>query len=124
MGTNFYWKPEPEPCHTCGHDPVETLHIGKSSAGWTFLLRVYPSKGIHDLKDWVPLWESGTIEDEYGRELTPQDMLSWITDRRSELPDPEWLRANHAVPGPNGLVRRSGCKHGEGTWDIATGDFC
>jgi hypothetical protein len=36
MGTNYYHERVIEPaCKHCGRGPeVETLHIGKSSAGW------------------------------------------------------------------------------------------
>jgi hypothetical protein len=39
MGTNYYLRLHA--CPSCGHSAAE-LHIGKSSAGWYFGLRVYP----------------------------------------------------------------------------------
>jgi hypothetical protein len=67
MGTNFYLKsPDAEP-----------LHIGKSSAGWCFSLRVYPEYGINNLEDWLDLLcdPYAVIEDEYERWISPSKML-------------------------------------------------
>ena len=129
MGTNFYWLPSP--CPTCGHG--ERLHIGKSSAGWTFALHVAAQdweaeEGLpRDLDGWRALWArpGSRIVDEYGATLTPEEMNARITQR-------EWRRSayasNSAVPGPNGLVRHrvDGVHcigHGEGTWDLIAGVF-
>lgn len=84
MGTNYYYEPAPGPmCPTCKHqEPTESLHIGKSSAGWVFALRIWPEKNIHTLEDWKMLWASGgQIRDEYGGQITPQEMLTEITQR-------------------------------------------
>jgi len=54
MGTNYYLYPA-SPCKACGRS-YEAKHIGKSSAGWCFLLHVIPEEGINDLEDWKKLW--------------------------------------------------------------------
>lgn len=138
MGTNFYLCPNR--CAHCGRSD-EKKHIGKSSAGWTFSLHVYPENNIGDLKDWIPLFEDqkNHIEDEYGREISVPEMLEVIRDRK-------WTRAgkrtppslynswedfhqkNYSEPGPNDLVRfrvdnRYCIGHGEGTWDLIVGEF-
>ena len=124
MGTNYYLKAPGD----------VLLHIGKSSSGWCFSLRVYPVLGIKTLNDWKFIFcdPYALIEDEYGRFLTPSEMLNVINNR-------SWAPAldlyayavytkNHTEPGPNGLLR---CKvdgdhcigHGEGPWDYIVEDF-
>lgn len=49
MGTNYYLQKNV--CGCCGR-PEKQIHIGKSSAGWAFALRVYPHDGIKDYDDW------------------------------------------------------------------------
>jgi len=125
VGTNYYWNSER--CAHCGRG--ESKHIGKGSAGWCFLLHIYPDEGINDLPDWEKKWTTGTITNEYDDEVSVAKMKSHITER-------SWsgnrvgfnYDRNDAVPGPNGLVR---CKisdwhcigHGAGTWDLLISDF-
>jgi hypothetical protein len=49
MGENYFLKSSA--CPTCSHS-AEPLHIGKSSIGWKFLLRVYPEFDIYSFIDW------------------------------------------------------------------------
>ena len=58
-----------------------TYHIGKSSAGWRFLLQIYPEQGINNLEDWKKLFKDGIIVDEYGEEISQEDMLKEITKK-------------------------------------------
>ena len=137
MGTNFYVRFEP--CKTCGRSDEE-YHIGKSSGGWCFTLHVEPDENINTLEDVKKIWEkSGSkIYDEYGGEISSEKMMEIITDRKWKrkkfMPDgwykseEEFYEKNHAVKGPNGLVRHKidgdHCiGHGEGTWDYITGEF-
>jgi hypothetical protein len=131
MGTNYYL--EPPPCPHCGRGD-EPLHIGKSSAGWCFSLRVYPEKGINDLPDWEKLFADPNlkIKDEYGDLVAKEEMLHTIKDRFWVSGGNSWgekeLRENHAVRGPNGLARHriepNYCSgHGEGTWDLCPYEF-
>ena len=130
MGTNYYLH-ETMACAVCGRGYVP-LHIGKSSAGWCFALRVDPFQGLHDLPDWEARWTKPgvIIQDEYARLVTPDEMKAIITQRVWERKDDfsqSWYELNHAMRGPNGLARSqlggSCVKHGEGTWDCLTGDF-
>ena len=61
----------------------QQLHIGKSSAGWHFLLAIYPKYGISNLEDWKKLFfePNNYIENEYEERVTPEEMLSRITER-------------------------------------------
>lgn len=127
MGTNYY-------IHCPNTDPAqegETLHIGKSSMGWVFSLRVHPDRGIRTLYDWMPtlLDYKNTIVDEYGRNCNLIDLLRTITVRSRDEPvqwsDTDWTM-NSAVQGPNNLVRgreHAQRTHGEGTWDYCNYEF-
>lgn len=152
MGTNYYLKTAA--CECCGlHDERNTMHIGKSSGGWCFSLHV----GYHlndsddapqanNLEDWQALWnrEGWVIIDEYGRQHTTEEILDTITNRSRESTKDsiEWgkgwyssyssfddyLRKNHAVEGPNNLLRhqidgRHCVGHGPGTYDYIMGVF-
>lgn len=126
MGTNYYLRTDP--CPHCGRSDEE-LHIGKSSAGWCFSLHVMPEDGIDGLEAWEQRWKTGRIFNEYREEVAPEEMRRIITERSwPERPREEsFYRQNHAVPGPNGMVRhavgRHCLGHGEGTWDLITGEF-
>jgi hypothetical protein len=120
MGTNYYL--ETNICPHCGR--FEELHIGKSSAGWCFALHVYPNKGITTLADWIPLFATESIRDEYGGKVSPTKLIDIITDRSWPGPiEPD----SDTVPGPNNLLRHklgSFCiGHGAGTYDYCIGDF-
>ena len=124
MGTNYYLKREEK----------ATLHIGKSSGGWTFALHIIPEEGINSLYDWLKLFHTpgNYIQNEYDESISPGEMIKIIT-RRSwgrDLNDLSWREfheANHSEAGPNGLARRRAddrcVSHGEGTWDNIIGEF-
>lgn len=129
MGTNYYiWVDTAD-------GECEKIHIGKSSMGWVFSLRIYENKNILSLYDWMPviLNTNHVIRDEYDRNITAAEMLRTITCRGREEPG-NWTTAdfamNHAEPGPNNLVRHRQASdygrtttHGEGTWDYMDYEF-
>ena len=124
MGTNYYTVKR---CGHCNHE--ERLHIGKSSGGWCFALATHPDKGITSLDDWRRKFaEDGiVIEDEYGQDSTPSEMIAEITERVGSGRKYSDF-AGMGVQGPNGLRRNtidgSHCiEHGPGTWDIMRGEF-
>lgn len=143
MGTNYYLiEKGSEPCPHCGTENApRKRHIGKSSAGWCFSLRVYPWDGINDLDDWLPLF-AGEIRDEYGslidafemrKKITQRSCSSWESRKWGE-PYPwcypteaDFHERNNSERGPNGLARHKlsdHCiKHGAGTWDCIVGDY-
>jgi hypothetical protein len=94
---------------------------------------VLPEEGINTLEDWSALFllPDSFIRNEYGEKTSVPDMMEIITNRSWErkLPkDAKWFRDNHAIIGPNGLVRHAvdghHCiGHGEGTWDYITVEF-
>jgi len=134
MGTNYYVQIDK--CKHCGRFSEE-FHIGKSSAGWCFTLHIIPEMSIHTLGDWKKFWRDKTIADEYGRQLTEDEMLNIIINRSWDCGEDEipyrykswddFHRLNDSEFGPNGLLRYkigSFCTgHGEGTWDYVKGDF-
>lgn len=129
MGTNYYVETEAinhcPMCHRC--DPGERLHIGKSSAGWVFAVHVIPSRSINTLEDWKAfiLANKCQIVDEYGGELSLEELLDVITNR-------SWPRPNYLGPdtesGPNNLLRskvRPGLWHAgpNDTWEYCDWEF-
>lgn len=88
MGTNYYVRTPPSPL---GLFPGEEIHLGKSSAGWTFSFRAYPDPElspqhvtwpVRDFPSWHRLLSLGAIFDEYGREVTAEDLLVKIEGKR------------------------------------------
>ena len=133
MGTNYYLNKEV--CGHCGRGDGP-LHIGKSSMGWYFALHVDPENGIKDLEDWEKLFRDpkNKIEDEYGRPLTTDEMISEINNRQGHVsPESygfeETLKSNGAIFVPERKLfrRRPDRSHcigvGSGTWDMCIGEF-
>lgn len=147
MGTNYYLvKKEAETCSKCGHTKqANLLHIGKSSVGWCFALHVIPKENINSLEDWIELINNPqySIINEYNNSIESYALINLIVNRKGKhnwnyFPinmyesNPirtweEFHRINHSEEGPNGLLRhkiyRDCIGHGEGTWDLLTGEF-
>ncbi len=150
MSTEFFLKVQPTLMGILhGEQPLE-LCIGTSSGGWCFMLNIYPSQGIHSLRDWHKLMckRRNVITDEYERVITCDKMIDVITKRSgnihpghnfrsmpaytdypsNEAAEQRYMNINMAVYGPNGLLRcriseMSHCiRHGAGTWDILLND--
>ena len=131
MGCNYFLKRDP--CPRCGKG--ETIHIGKSSAGWVFNLRVYlgETPPVKSLVDWTAMFNDprNKIVDEYGNELTTDEMLRNITDRQG-CTDPNYkIDDPDCEFGPNNLLRLKQTSknprvygHGEhgGTWTYHADD--
>ena len=85
------------------------LHIGKSSAGWHFSLCIYPAIGINSLDDWKKVWASKGCKlfTEYGDEITPEEALKYIVDRKSwsNKTEAEMLEANNEMAKEYGIGR-------------------
>ena len=143
MGTNYYLrKPMNNYCCYCNrHDPIEEIHLGKSSMGWCFGLHVYPEKDIYDwpdLKKWLveEMKNNSIIVNEYNDIVSLNELEDIITNRESSvlrnfessLQEKNFYAVNYALPGPRGLLRHQILKdhcisHGKGTWDCMVGSF-
>lgn len=132
MSTNFFLVPPQCPC--CGHQD-KSIHLGKSSVGWTFGLRIRPDDNINNWNDIVSLikekqadyWQ---IQDEYGTPFSFAQFSYVVCERQGKRASfsPSWLAQNYAMEGPNNLVRRlidgQHCVgHGDGTYDYLVGSF-
>lgn len=73
MGTNYYVK-EPK-CECCGHKKKE-LHIGKKSAGWSFLF--HATEELTSWESWYFFLIDKQIVDEYGRAVSLEDFSAMV----------------------------------------------
>lgn len=96
MGTNYYLHVKP--CNHCGH-AKRTIHIGKSSIGWTFSFHGYPNSWddpkILCYQDWVDYLQTmtktdGVIKDEYDKAVPLENLLKLIESKKYE-------RLNHTT---------------------------
>jgi hypothetical protein len=106
MGTNYYIY---IPNEDVSQD-AEKLHIGKSSVGWVFSLRIHGDRGILNLYDWLPvlLNSQNVIADEYGVNYTAAGMLRTITDRGRDEPSGAWSADERIWPHSNSRRRHLG----------------
>ena len=137
MSTNYYASIEKDKCAHCGRsDNSQKVHIGKSSSGWCFALHVIPELELISLEAWEKYLRGDDvwITNECDELITVDGMIeiikerSWTVDGNEKVHPKKWLKQNHAVPGPHGLARHeiddTHCiGHGEGTWDLITGEF-
>jgi hypothetical protein len=133
MSTNYYLR-QPA-CSQCGHSPAK-LHIGKSSSGWNFGLRIYPKIGaepderltlfgaveICELEDWLPLFELFPIFDEYDEGVSSTDMRAIITDRSHPRGLASRLTAGFELMGPY-HDPSTDTRAGKGTYDLCNYEF-
>lgn len=134
MGTNYYLRQQA--CLHCGHVPAE-LHIGKSSGGWNFGLRIYPKidgapderlklwgvDEICELDDWRPLFERFPIFDEYSRPVSIDEMIASITRRTHPNGLICRVTAGPDLMGPGGDWTRANTFAGKGTYDLCNYEF-
>lgn len=113
MGTNYYLREKC--CKECGR--YNELHIGKSSGGWAFSLRIYPDLGIKTIDDWKTKWNDpdNHIFNEYERSITPEEMESCVLDR--EMPLQHHTGKHFTDGGMNAAV-------GGKTFDYCDYEFC
>ena len=146
MGTNYYMVKGDHPPeghydhplnpllkHGTGRPPM--IHIGKSSGGWCFALRVYPDHGVHTLADWKVfverlMRENWAIEDEYGKLYWPKELWPIVEREGWEKKDElcrvaervGWEKMGRALT--RNEVDNTYCiGHGEGLYDYIVGEF-
>ena len=74
MGTNYYIKENF--CKSCGR--FESIHLGKSSAGWRFCFNLNGKKYYKNVKE-MKVWLKGkTIENEYNEEISQKDFWDMV----------------------------------------------
>jgi len=94
MGTNYYAILNY--CDHCGRG--DKIHIGKSSAGWTFGFRGYTSvygcdglvTPIKSYQDWIVYLDDKRIENEYGEQFTLDDFMDIVKSKKDS-------KSNHAI---------------------------
>lgn len=87
MGTNFYVETQMTEmvyCNSCGHEtgvePV-VLHLGKSSAGWSFLFKMEDGDTVETAyENWLQRLTLGQITDEYGTPYLPEELIARIAE--------------------------------------------
>lgn len=131
MGTNYYLVEEA--AHACPHckhvTPTKRRHIGKSSGGWVFALRVYPELGINTLNDWELHFQKNwdcRIEDEYGDMVTLPEMMKIITQRAPVLQAGagQWPFPSRILTLQRSKVDGEFCVgQGSGTWEYIAREF-
>ena len=60
----------------------EEVHIGKSSAGWTFTF--HATDTIRSEKDWREETRKGQIFDSYGEEISYADFWAKVDEKKNE----------------------------------------
>lgn len=75
MGINYYFTL---------HGSTQRLHIGKSSAGWVFLMKLHPELEIHTWNDWKQfLTQDGQITSDHDNAIvTVQDLTAQVECRQ------------------------------------------
>lgn len=136
MGTNYYVTSEECPC--C-RKKADQLHIGKSSGGWVFTLRLHPDLGIYSWSAWKKHLKGRIIVDEYGSRISMKRLREIVEQRTGDvgkgLPphgSASWdafATSTHAVVDYElGLLRHKVSdfcvEHGKGSWDCVVGEFC
>ena len=134
MGTNYYaltGETIEVECD-CGftHVMPEKLHIGKNSYGWMFSLHAIPEKGLFELKDWEPILKRSKILDEYGTEISFEEMRKTILkkEKRALTKDQKKKIEEHASQYGYLLDKQSWLLHlgprgNDGNYVICHGEF-
>ncbi len=79
MGTNYYARTNP--CKLCGHSK-QVIHIGKSSAGWTFTF--HATDEIKSYVQWLFFLQQEGVKifDEYDEKISLKDFRNMVKKKR------------------------------------------
>jgi hypothetical protein len=102
MGCNYYTQTK-----SVVNGTVD-IHIGKSSCGWAFALHDIPSMNLRSFNAWKKFLKGKRIFNEYGEEVSYDEIISTISERKGDL-----QRHELSVD----------VRHGEGTYDYLLGYF-
>jgi hypothetical protein len=75
MGTNYY----------AAGDDGEALHVGKSSAGWSFSFHGITECGLVTWAAWREYLQTHALRDEYGKTVSLADLEVLVESKRSGL---------------------------------------
>ena len=98
MGTNYYARIDT--CKECNR--ADEIHIGKSSVGWRFAVRVHEDRYV-DYKSFCEFISSGMkvrLWDEYGKPVIKHEFLEMIKNKEDGQ-----ATVSH---GASGLVKHDG----------------
>lgn len=117
MGTNYYARYNA--CKCC--DRFDAVHIGKQSAGWTFLFRGYVNSdetplSIKTFSDWKKFLDSENVEiyDEYNERVSKTEFLARIQSKAPDIKQDSTVDRNLRIP-----------HHGDDYWIDESGNcFC
>ena len=81
MGTNYYAiKKKPRIVKI-----YDEIHLGKSSVGWKFVFQEQEQyHNFEEFKDFILNNNEWIIKDEYGKEISPNDLLKLIEEKQKE----------------------------------------
>lgn len=91
MGTNYYVVEDV--CPHCNRG-ADKIHIGKSSGGWPFTVHVIPENGINSWQDWHTFLKDKNIQDEYGRNVSLDELNELVVSKRMYGNAPHVIEAN------------------------------
>lgn len=97
MGTNYYLR-MPN-CKVCKRNKEE-LHIGKSSGGYPFFLRIYEERGLDNWGEWVNFIKENHVKifDEYDREVEKEEFIEKVNDLKKYINEPPFKRDSLEYP--------------------------
>lgn len=127
MGTNYFVSKKPSLIGILQGGETEELHLGKSSVGWCFSLRIYPERGLVNLESWYRYMASGRtiITDEYGGEHELESIIDRIVNRRfnaHSTPKDSSRRQFHKDGCQRHRISEV-CKPGKGPYDLCNYEF-
>lgn len=82
MTTNYYLQ-----CKSPGDDGCEGAHLGRSAAGWQFMIKADPSWGQGNaLSEWLFMVNAQGFEvvDEYGTKIKRRRFLAMVMAQQSK----------------------------------------
>lgn len=85
MGTNYYAKIN---ICSCCNRPEETVHLGKSSAGWSFALQYNGGRFYTDFKGMKSWLKDKVIENEYGEKVSKEVFIDMV-EIKKKIKDPD-----------------------------------
>jgi hypothetical protein len=83
MGTNYYCYDNSEKCPNCEHGSI-SVHLGKSSYGWKFLLNYNDGKYYETFREFQIFIKDKIILDEYDNEVENEYLIEKIKSKQND----------------------------------------